>query len=132
MISRYYQYEDFADLKQWYSHTAVRGWSCPPAECLPTETGLVIEHEGQKICAGFIYLTNASICALEFVIANFNTDKEIRREGITLLLTNLIELATNKGYKFIFSSTNNAGLALRFRKQGFIRTDKVYNYLKVL
>ena len=132
MISRNYREEDYKDLQKWYNHYATGEWVCPPVEILPTDTDLVVEYEGEKICAGFIYLTNSKIAALEFTIANHDTNKEIRRHAITLLLTKLIELAKNKGYKFIFSSTNNAGLAIRFRKLGFIRTDKVYNYLKVL
>jgi|DEB0MinimDraft_10_1074344.scaffolds.fasta_scaffold53065_2 hypothetical protein len=132
MISRNYREEDYKDLQKWYNHYATGEWVCPPVEILPTDTGLVVEYEGEKICAGFIYLTNSKIAALEFTIANYDTNKEIRRHAITLLLTKLIELAKNKGYKFIFSSTNNAGLAIRFRKLGFVRTDQVYNYLKVL
>lgn len=124
--------EDYPEIEKWFKHLEKRGWMCPPESCLPKATGLVVEYEGRMVCASFLYLTNSAIASIEFTIANFEVDRELRKQGVTLLLTELIDLAIELDHKFIFSSTNNPGLARRFKELGFIRSDKVYNYIKVL
>lgn len=132
MHSRNYASDDFILLEKWFTSYPTGDWECPPEDCLPKDTGLVVENEGVPICAGFLYFTNANICALEFLICDYTVEKNIKKEAISLLIDNLVEMAKKNSYKYIFSSTNNAGLSYRFKKAGFLKSDLVYNYIKVL
>jgi hypothetical protein len=49
--------KDYLDYKSWIEY--LRNGSCPTQDQLST-IGLIIESEGQKICAGFLYISNSA------------------------------------------------------------------------
>ncbi len=86
-------YEELSDW--WFWHR----WSTPPTiELLDNlRFGLMVNHNNENICAGFIYFTNAKAFGLiEYIVSTYKVrDKELRKEAIEFLISGLIELANS-------------------------------------
>lgn len=113
---RSYQSSDYYILCEWWNK---QNWQAPDRNMLP-KTGLIIEN----ICAGFLYKTDSDVALLEFIIANPESNKEERSEALDLLINNLVNIAKESGYKAIFTSLQHTKLLERYKKHGFIETDK--------
>ncbi len=110
-------YQDF--LFKWWSDNR---FAPPPIDFLPNNgtDGIVVINSDtkEKICAGFIYITNSQVAWLEFVVANFDVkNKELRKQSIEFLISNLVKTS---GKKYIFSSIKNPHLIQHFTNSGFI------------
>jgi hypothetical protein len=119
LISRPLEKTDYPALKTWWT---LHSWPAVPQEALP-KNGLIIEHLGQRICAGFIYSTDSSIAWLEYIISNPLCDKLIRDKALDLLISGLIELAKSLGKTVVFTSVKHPSLIKRYAAHGAIETE---------
>jgi hypothetical protein len=110
---------DYEKLTVWWQ---LHNWPTPPLECLPP-TGFIVEHEGQDIAAGFLYLTDSEMCLLEYVVGNPLCDKIVRGNALDLLISTLLAEASYQGRKFVFSSIMHPSLIERYKKHGGIATE---------
>jgi len=110
-----------------YNNFLVKWWkdnrfTPPPIDFLPNngKDGIVVINSdtNEKICAGFIYITNSEVAWLEFIVSNFDVkNKDLRRQSIEFLI-NQLALTSNK--KYIFTSVKNQNLIKHFTNSGFI------------
>lgn len=94
----------------------------PPLDFLPNngKDGIVVfdADTNQKICAGFVYITNSEVAWIEFVVSNFEVkDRDLRKQAIEYLIK---ELAVTSGKKYLFSSIKNPSLIKHFTNSGFV------------
>lgn len=107
--------KDYLQLCIWWS---TQGWPCVQKDMLPT-TGLIVED----YCAGFIYSTDSSMCLLEWVIADKDTDKELRSQALDILLNGLVKKTEELGFKHIYTSTKHTKLIERYKQFNFEELD---------
>lgn len=108
--------KDLPEISVWWVE---QNWTPIPKSLLP-KTGFIIDN----YAAGFLYTTDSDFGVMEWIIANPNTKKEIRREALDLLIKALLEEADNKNIKAIFTSAEHKGLIERYKKHGFKITDR--------
>ena len=99
---------DYKDYCDWHNVFKRRN-VMPPTKEMLSNSGLIVEYKGQKVIAGFLYMTNSSIAAVEFIIANNKAPRDIRKKSLKKLLTNLERLSILEEYKFLLVYTNTIG-----------------------
>ena len=104
----------------WYS-----GWNLPitPLSYIP-ETSIIVDD----ICAGFIYqLEKTPMWWIEGVISNPEIkDKALKKEALSVLITELTKLAKEKNAELILSSTPRESLNTIFLSNEFKNTPEKY------
>lgn len=103
----------------WRKHS----WPAVPLDLLP-KTGLMVEDNGVKLAAGWLYLTDSRFAVLEWVVGNPEASKYDRSTALDLLLISLKDAAKEAKVTTIFTSTEHQGLIDRYRGHGFIETDQ--------
>jgi len=116
----------YAEVSNWWK---AESWPVVPLDCL-SKTGIVVLSDGTPAAAGWVYKTDSSFCLLEFIVAN----PEVRREKRSLALTTLLDVskkvATEFGFRSMFTSVHNESLGKRLEQGGFIATDRnMTNYI---
>lgn len=119
---------DYSTLSKWWKDW---GWEVPPKDFLPENGtgGIMVEKEGEPICAGFIYFTNSKICWSEFVISNMKASGKDRGLGVKKLLTAINDIARNKGFKYVYTIVADGSLYNTYKKLGFMDGSKNMNEL---
>lgn len=98
-------------------------WTAPSKDLLPENGlgGVMIEDEGTPVVAGFLYLTNASVAWVEFIVSNIEyKDRAKRKEAIELLIFHLCRIAESCGKKYVYTSVKNKNLKKSFEVVGFV------------
>ena len=113
--------EDYDNvLLKWWKNW---GWEAPPKDFLP-ETGLIVSKGNIDICAGFLYLTNSKVGLTEFVVSNKEYRDSYRGEALDFLLDCILELADKNGCKYAHVILKNKSLLRRYKRAGYIESDK--------
>lgn len=113
--------EDYDNvLLKWWKNW---GWEAPPKDFLP-ETGLIVSKGNIDICAGFLYLTNSKVGLTEFVVSNKEYRDSDRGEALDFLLDCILELADKNGCKYAHVILKNKSLLRRYKRAGYIESDK--------
>ena len=120
MVCREYKSEDYGTIFAWWQ---LRGRPVVPEKLLGP-TGVMVEDERQKYCAGFLHETHSSFATIDSISSNPNTDKEDRSKALDLLIIELTSLAIHRGYKMITAASNHPKLMERYRKLGFTGYDE--------
>ena len=71
------------------------------------EGGYIVECDGEKIVAGFLYLTNAKLACFTYMVSNYKYKKPNRRQAIDLLINGAEQITKKLGCNYIFTVTNN-------------------------
>jgi len=119
MHTRQLNTTDYEDLLcGWWSD---HGFTAPNRDFLPDNaTSGMIAYDGRTpVVAGFLYETNSATAWVEWVISNKEYRGKERKALIQLLLTDLEDLARDKGFRFIFASNNNSFLIEHFKSIGY-------------
>jgi len=124
--------EDYETLCEWW-----RWWRWTPVlkNSLPDsgKGGVMVQHEGVDVCAGFLYTTNSDLAYIEWTISNPNfRDKIVRKEAIKKLIETLTNQAKELGCKFVFTYLINESLKEKFEDCGFIHSNKPIEMIKKL
>lgn len=87
-------------------------------------SGIMVEYQNQNLCSGFIYRTSSSsLFWCEFIVSSPNIkDKEVRKEGLRLLVNGLVYMAKEMGAKAIFTSLVNPNLVNVFEDCNFTKS----------
>jgi hypothetical protein len=113
--------EDYPELHDWWLW---HRWKVPPSlELLDNlRFGLMVSYQGENICAGFVYFTNAkSFSIVEFIVSTYKfRDKKIRKEALEFLISSLNEVAERKGSKVLFTYLKNVHLVKHYKNCGYI------------
>jgi hypothetical protein len=115
---RFLETQDYYNfLVKWWTDNR---FTPPPLDFLPNngKDGIVVIHDNQLICAGFIYQTSAKEVAwIEFIVSNFEIkDKNIRKNALLFLISKLSEISNRK---YIFTNVKNENLIQKFKDSGF-------------
>lgn len=124
-IKKYSEVDDFPHIILWAS---ARGLNLPDAQFYP-ECGVVVVHEGKRICSGFMFRTDAKFSIIGGVMSDPMADFAVRDAALDLLLVSLIELSKQCGFKMVSASSNNDRMQARYEKHGFVGRE---NGLKIL
>jgi hypothetical protein len=108
-----------------------RDWKLPetPKTWIPEDT-YVVEEIGQIICSGSLYqLGGTAMFLIEGIITNKNTNKNLRKESLDLIINHLVNIAKEKGAEIIMASTPRDGLKNMFEDNKFMITPEKYYHL---
>lgn len=125
--------KDINTIKEWWSLWP--DWKPLPNDFLPDDGlgGLIVEKDNNLIVAGFIYLTNAKVALLEWIISNPNYRDNDRDNAIELLITGAENIVKSMGYKYMFSIVQHEKLIEKQEKLGWIKDKKPsYELTKIL
>ena len=84
---------------------------------------MVVEKEGKLVVIGFIYLTNAKVALLEWIISDPNYRENDREELIELLIKGAEDIVKHLDYKYLFSVVQHKKLIEKHRKLGWVVDD---------
>lgn len=112
MAARPFAAKDYAAVSAWWT---AHKWPAIPQDCLP-KTGFIVDG----LAAGFLYRSDSSICWLEWIIGNPQSDKLLRNEALDQVIAALICEAQRLGARMIFTSVVHPRLIERYQKHGFI------------
>ena len=124
--------KDYETLSAWW-----KAWQWPviARDMLPDNGtgGIMIEHEGENIVAGFLYWSNSKMVWLDWIISNPKINKNIRQEAIKKLILTA-ELMTKKaGSKFMMSISRSKSLLKIHKELGWtIDPDPSHEMIKVI
>ena len=95
--------EDIPVIYSWWEQWPK--WEAVSRDFLPDNGlgGLIVEKNGDLIVAGFIYLTNAKVALLEWVVSNPEYREDDRDQAIDLLITGAENMVKSIGFKYMFS-----------------------------
>jgi len=122
---------DYSDLCDWW---ASWDWPALPISSLST-TGIIVENNGEKICAAFLYRTDSDICSPEWFISNRYASKEARKGAVEFLIDALETEAKRQGFKFMFASVvDESNILKKLLDKGFSKRleKQMVNIVKVL
>ena len=109
--------DDLTFIKKWWE--AWPEWVSPADDFLP-ETGVVVENNGKPVVAGFIYLTNAKVALLEWIISDPEYRENDRDSLIELLIEGAENMVKHLEYKYLFSVCQHEKLIDKHKKLGWI------------
>lgn len=118
MKARPIENNDYEMLCEWWKDWK---WTPPTRDMLPGngEGGIIIESNGQPVCAGFLFFTNSKMCWIEFIVSNFKYREKDRGECIELLINILSSIAEKEGFKYIYTSLKSKPLVQKYLNCGF-------------
>jgi GNAT superfamily N-acetyltransferase len=119
-VRRFEASTDYEDVCKWWKG---QGWEPLPLPMLP-KAGFIVEKNGTKLCAGWLYETDSKIAWAEWIVGNPEIKKGLRREGLDELLKTIIEYAKGREFGLIFASIQHRGLIERYEKFGFTVTER--------
>ena len=114
-------YEDI--LVGWWKYW---GWQPPQKDFLPDDGkgGIIVYDDDVPICAGYMYLTNSRVGWVDWIISNRNyTNKELRKDAISLLVSRLTDICGLIGCKYIYALIKNESLINTYESLGYIKGD---------
>lgn len=104
----------------WWSE---RGFPSTPLWLLPP-AGLVLELQGQPVCAGFLYGSDGGCSQITHLVSDKTVDYALRSEALDTLIMALHNLAHARGFRMVSGATNLPGLIQRYERLGFQTFDK--------
>ena len=127
---RRFEKKDLETIEKWWE--AWPDWTSPGEGFLP-ETGLVVTSNDKLIMAAFIYLTNAKVALLEWIISDPDYRENDRKQALELLITGGEEVIKSLGYKFTFSMCRSKNLGETYKKLGWHKDEEPsFEFVKIL
>ena len=109
---------DYKILSDWWI-----AWSWPvmAKDMLPDNGtgGIMVEHEGENIVAGFLYWSNSKLVWLDWIISNPKSDKDIRQEAIKKLILTAESMTKEAGSKYMMSISRSNSLLKIHEQMGW-------------
>lgn len=102
------------------------GWEPPQKDFLPNDGkgGIIIYDGDVPICAGYMYLTNSKVGWVDWIISSKSyTNKELRKDAITLLVSRLTDICQLLGCKYVYALIKNQSLINTYESLGYIKGD---------
>jgi hypothetical protein len=106
-------------------------WSLPstPKTWIPEDT-FVVEQDNIIICSGSLYqLGKSAMFWIEGLITDKDADKNIRKEGLNILINKLFQLGKEQGAEIVMTSTPRESLKDIFLANGFNPTPEKYYHV---
>jgi hypothetical protein len=105
-------------------------WNLPYKKNWIQEDTFIIEDNSAVICLGSIFqFGKTPMFFIEGIISNKNVKKDLRKEGLILLIDKLYKEAKEKGAEVVMTSTPRDSLKNLFQENGFLETPEKYFHL---
>ena len=123
---------DYEILTDWW-----KAWNWPVIvrDMLPDNGtgGIMIEHEGENVVAGFLYWSNSKMVWLDWIISNPKTNRDIRQEAIKKLILTAESMTKEAGSKFMMSISRSNSLLKIHKELGWtIDPDPSHEMIKAI
>jgi len=109
--------EDLKVAEKWWESWPK--WKSPSLDFLP-DTGIVVEKNNLPVVIGFIYLTNAKVALLEWIISDPEYRENDRDSLIELLIEGAENMVKHLEYKYLFSVCQHEKLSDKHKKLGWV------------
>lgn len=115
--------QDYGMLEKWWLGW---GWPVVSKDILPDNGtgGVMIEHEGKPIVAGFIYWSNSGMCWFDWVISDPKGNKRARPFAVKFLIETVEKMVKDAGKKCIMSISRSNSLLKIHKKLGWVIDEK--------
>lgn len=123
--------KDYRYLVKWWNQYE---FGIVPKKCLPPQ-GIVVEDNGQPICAGGLYrCVDSNFAVMEWIVADKDANLKVTHKALNLCITNILQLAKEYNVELIYSMTAAQPLHKRYTKyHGFeLVENNVKTFLKDL
>lgn len=111
---------DYKDVSAWWEK---QGWPVLPADVL-SSTGFIIEHEGQKMAAAWVYkLQDSPWSLMEWTVGNPDAVWQDRSVALDLLVEKIAAHAKNDNSSLLLTMTKHQRLVDKLKLQQFEETD---------
>lgn len=110
---------DYDMIKEWW---IAHGSHVMPLRHL-SKHGIIVEVDGEGVCAAFMFQTDSAICIFEFMVCNPASPKEARDVGLDRMIKEAIFWAEVNGYELIYTSTGINKFVSRLVDNGFMNID---------
>ena len=123
---------DYEILTDWWK---AWGWPVIVRDMLPDNGtgGIMIEHEGENVVAGFLYWSNSKMVWLDWIISNPKTNRDIRQEAIKKLILTAESMTKEAGSKFMMSISRSNSLLKIHKELGWtIDPDPSHEMIKAI
>ena len=105
--------KDYDTLVSWWTDWE---FGQVPKECLPPD-GVMIETDGQPICAGGLYVGEGTQFGfMEWIVTDKQADARKIHSGLKLCIDRIMKLARDKGLKLVYTATKEQALHKRYTK----------------
>lgn len=110
--------QDYNMLEKWWLGW---GWPVVSKDILPDNGtgGVMIQHEGKPIVAGFIYWSNSGMCWFDWVISDPKGNKRARPFAVKFLIETVEKMVKDAGKKCIMSISRSNSLLKIHKKLGW-------------
>jgi len=117
MECRYFADSDYDNIVKWWKF-----WRFPaPSLSMLSDVGIIVSEGDVDIACGWLYVTNSSMCLVEFIVSNPEVrDKDLRHLAITGLINELTLSAIELGYEYAYTSLTNKNLQNKYKDCGFL------------
>jgi hypothetical protein len=105
----------YPEVVEWWKYYA---WPKVEKDALST-FGMMVVHDGQNLCAGWLYVTNSQFCIIEWLVTNPYAPLKIRVQGLECLVERLVKEGQGFGKRLAFTSVKSRGLIRMLKKRGF-------------
>jgi N-acetylglutamate synthase-like GNAT family acetyltransferase len=116
---------DYKDVSEWW---VARRWNPVPVDHLPA-SGLMVEDDNHKYCAGWLYMSGTKFGWFEWLVANPSAPLKKKKMAMELLVSEIMTRAKAAGISSIFSSSNNKNVIKLYESKGFVCTDRDVTHL---
>ena len=124
MDVRKLSYEDYDNiLVGWWKDW---GWDSPTRAFLPDngEGGLIVYDGDIPVCAGFVYVTNAKVAWIDWIISNKNyREKPMRNHCLNKLIESLSNVVEAIDVKYAYALIKHKSLIEVYKNNGFHQGD---------
>ena len=124
--------QDFIVLSDWWKDW---GWPVMPKDMLPDNGtgGIMVEHKGKNIVAGFLYWSNSKLVWLDWIISDKKAKNKIRKKAIEKLIETAEFMVEEAGCKYMMSISRSNSL-LKIHEQMGWNVDKTpsHEMIKVI
>ena len=105
--------QDYNTLVKWWTDWK---FGTVPKECLPPD-GIMIEIDGNPICAGGLYIgVGTQFAFMEWIVTDQRADKKAVHKALKMCIDAIMELAKSKGMKLVYTATKEKELHKRYVK----------------
>lgn len=110
---------DYPEICEWWR---ARKFPMVPLNQL-SNMGIVIEEDGVKYCAGWVYVTNSALGWFEFVVSNPESPFRKRKDALIYLVNEAQKVAKAAGIGLLFATLENKNLIKLYLDHGFHKGD---------
>lgn len=125
MLVNKFNPEDYNEISSWWTK---QDWPAIPLQML-SDSGFIVEEDGVKIAATWIFKTNSPIYLMEWTVANPDISWDKRSEGLELITNEACKWAKKNGAASVFTMTKHERFIDKLKDYGFQVTDSGMTHL---